>query len=46
MMLTSNWAWRRKACTWKLLDRIRGEVYMELQASWRITGGIDLHCKH
>jgi metal-dependent HD superfamily phosphatase/phosphodiesterase len=37
-MLTSNWAWRRRACTWKLLDRIRGEVYMELQASWRIAG--------
>ena len=46
VMLTSSWAWRRRACAWKLLERIWGEVYTELQVGWRINRGTGLHYRH
>ena len=37
--LINNWSRRRKACTCKLLKRIRGEIYTKLQTSLRVRGG-------
>jgi hypothetical protein len=45
-MLMSSWAWRRGAYTWKLLERIQGEVYTELQTGWRVSGGTGLYNRH
>jgi len=39
-MLTNSWLWRRRACTWKLLERIRGEIYKSCRPAGESVEGL------
>ena len=40
VMLTNSWLWRRRACTWKLLERIRGEIYKSCRPAGESVEGL------